>query len=158
MSQGLQLQKWRLQPPHRSNLTRFFYFIFFKNIFYKNIFSISQFTVLYPYRPPGGGRGPAARQEGDRDLFVNKKNLFARMPLAGACRPPAGRQAPCRHSTGRQGACRPAGGRQAPPCCIKGFPSPLPPHLLPTTSREREGERRGEGGSCNGEALSDFGS
>jgi len=36
--------------------------------------------------------------------------------------------------------------------------SPLPPHLLPTTSREREGERRGEGGSCNGEALPDFGS
>ena len=28
----------------------FFIFIFFKNIFYKNIFSISQFTVLYPYR------------------------------------------------------------------------------------------------------------
>jgi len=59
----------------------FFIFIFFENIFYRNIFSISQFTVLYPYRPAGG----------------------------------------------RQGACRPAGGRQAPPCCIKGFPSPLPP-------------------------------
>ena len=32
----------------------FFIFIFFENIFYRNIFSISQFTVLYPYRPPGG--------------------------------------------------------------------------------------------------------
>jgi len=40
----------------------------------------------------------------------------------------------------------------------KRFPSPLLLHLLPTTSREREGERRGEGGSCNGEALPDFGS
>ena len=32
----------------------FFIFIFFENIFYRNIFSISQFTVLYPYRPAGG--------------------------------------------------------------------------------------------------------
>ena len=46
----------------------FFIFIFFKNIFYRNIFSISQFTVLYPYRPAGGRQG--------------------------ACRPAAGRQAP----------------------------------------------------------------
>ena len=35
----------------------FFIFIFFENIFYKNIFSISQFTVLYPYRPAGGRQG-----------------------------------------------------------------------------------------------------
>ena len=35
----------------------FFIFIFFKNIFYRNIFSISQFIVLYPYRPAGGRQG-----------------------------------------------------------------------------------------------------
>ena len=35
----------------------FFIFIFFENIFYRNIFSISQFTVLYPYRPAGGRPG-----------------------------------------------------------------------------------------------------
>jgi len=52
----------------------FFIFIFLENIFYRNIFSISQFTVLYPYRPAGGlppGRGPAARQGGGKDLYVN---------------------------------------------------------------------------------------
>ena len=50
------LEKWRV----------FFIFIFFKNIFYTNIFSISQFTVLYSYRPAGGGRGTVARQGGGR--------------------------------------------------------------------------------------------
>ena len=40
----------------------FFIFIFFKNIFYRNIFFVSEFTVLYPYRPAGGGR----------DLYVIK--------------------------------------------------------------------------------------
>ena len=65
----------------------FFIFVFFKKK-YRNIFSISKFTVLYPYRPAGGGR----------KLHVNKYNFFARRPLAGACRP-----------------ARPAGGRQAPP-------------------------------------------
>ena len=117
----------------------FFIFIFFENIFYRNIFSISHFTVLYPYRPAGGRQGACRPVAGQQGLICKfKKKLFAREPLAGACRPP--------------------GGRQAPHSCIKGFPSPLPPHLLPTTSREREGERRGEGGSCNGEALPDFGS
>ena len=29
-------------------------FLFFKNIFYRNIFLVSQFTVLYPYRPADG--------------------------------------------------------------------------------------------------------
>jgi len=34
-------------------------FIFFKNVFYINIFLVSQFTVLYHYRPAGGaGRCP----------------------------------------------------------------------------------------------------
>ena len=52
------------------------------------------------------------------------------------------------------------GGSLPPPCRAAGSPMlykrvslPPPPHLLPTTSREREGERRGEGGSCNSEAL-----
>ena len=50
-----------------------FIFIFFKNVFYKNIFLISQFTVLYPYRPTGGRQGagrPSLR--GGRDLYVIK--------------------------------------------------------------------------------------
>ena len=33
-------------------------FIFFKNIFYRNIFLVSQFTVLYPYRPAKGQAAP----------------------------------------------------------------------------------------------------
>jgi len=61
---------------------------------------------------------------------------------------------------GRPPAATPLGGRGAAgsPTLYKRLLSPLPPHLLPTTSREREGERRGEGGSCNSEALPDFGS
>ena len=55
-------------------------------------------------------------------------------------------------------------GEPAAPCRAAGSPPlykrllPLAPHLLPTTSREGEGERRGEGGSCNGEALPNIGS
>ena len=49
------------RPVSWHKMGRFFIFIFFIFVFYKNIFSILQFTVLYPYRPPGGGRGPAAR-------------------------------------------------------------------------------------------------
>ena len=131
-----------------------FLFLYFSKTFFTEIYF--QFHNLQFYtpppsrgrqgagRPPGGGRGPAALQEGGRDLYVNKKKLFARRPLVGACRPPAA---------------TPLGGRgrQAPPPCIKAS-LPLPPHLIPTTSREQEGERRGEGGSCNDEALLDFGS
>ena len=67
------------------NFGGFFTFIFFIFVFYKNIFSILQFTVLYPYRPQGGGR----------DLFLNKKNYLrgrswqeSAAPLPGG-RPPA---------------------------------------------------------------------
>ena len=60
--------------------------------------------------------------------------------------PPSGRQAPYRPSTGWQGA---AGS----PHCIKGF-SPPPPFASHDIG---EGERRDEGGSCNGEALPDIG-
>ena len=54
----------------------FFIFIFFKNIFYRNIFSISQFIILYLYRPVGGPA--AARQRGGSDLYVNKNNFYLR--------------------------------------------------------------------------------
>ena len=78
-------------PPSLASLAAFF-FIFLKNVFYKNIFSVSHFTVLYLYRPAGGGR----------DLYVNRYNFFARRPMAGAYRPlPGGRHLP------------PGGGRQA---------------------------------------------
>ena len=67
---GLDLQMTASVSFRATSLGVFFIFIFFENIFYINIFLILQFTVLYPYRPPGG------------------------------------RQAPCRHSTGRQGGSR----------------------------------------------------
>ena len=44
---------------------RLFYFYIFQKHFYINIFSISQFTVLYPYRLAGGRQG-ACRQAGGR--------------------------------------------------------------------------------------------
>ena len=53
-------------------------FIFFKNVFYRNIFLVSQFTVLYPYRPAGGAWGllPVCGAAGPlpsgRDLYVIK--------------------------------------------------------------------------------------
>ena len=43
----------------------FFYFYIFKNIFYRNIFLVSQFTILYSYRPAGGRQG-AYRPSGGR--------------------------------------------------------------------------------------------
>ena len=46
-----------------------FIFIFFENIFYRNIFSISQFTILYPYRPPGGRQG-ACRPAGTAGTYM----------------------------------------------------------------------------------------
>ena len=67
----------------------FFIFIFFENIFYRNIFSISQFTVLYPYRPAGERQGPAAQQQGGRDLYVNLKKIYLR---GSPWREPAARQ------------------------------------------------------------------
>ena len=59
----------------------FFIFVFFKKN-YRNICLVLGFTVLYPCREVGG-----------RDLYVNKIK-FAQWSLEGACRPPAGRQAP----------------------------------------------------------------
>ena len=67
----------------------FFIFVFFKKKNYKNIFLVSGFTVLYPYRPAGGGRGPTARQGGGRDLYVNKNKFVLRR---GPWREPAARQ------------------------------------------------------------------
>ena len=99
-----------------------FIFIFFKIIFYINIFSVSHFTVLYPYRPAGGGR----------DLYVNKYKLFLH---GGPCWEPA---APL------PGAARWRGGRQPasrlpPPPNIKVESLPSHSHFLPTRSREGRG-------------------
>ena len=67
----------------------FFIFIFFENIFYRNIFSISQFTVLYPYRPAGGRQG----------LICKLKKIICAGAPGGSLPPPwraaGGRQAPC---------------------------------------------------------------
>src|SRR6185503_18295321 len=68
----------------------FFIFIFFENIFYRNIFSISQFTVLYPYRPAGGRQGACRPSAGRQGLICKlKKNYLCGSPW----REPA---APCR--------------------------------------------------------------
>ena len=51
-----------------------FLFLYFSKTFFTEIYF--QFHNLQFYTPTarqGGGRGPAARQEGGRDLFVNKK-------------------------------------------------------------------------------------
>ena len=80
------LERTRLQATQQLGVI--FIFIFFENIFYRNIFSILQFIILYPCRPPRDGRGPAARQEGGRDLYVNKKNYLR----GGPWREPAARQ------------------------------------------------------------------
>src|SRR6185437_15645592 len=74
----------------------FFIFIFFENIFYRNIFSISQFTVLYPYRPAGGRQGACRLAAGQQGLICKFKKNYLRggpwrepaAPLAGG-RPPA---------------------------------------------------------------------
>ena len=105
----------------------FFIFAFFKKKIYRNIFLVSGFTVLYPYRPAGGGRGPTARQGGGRDLYVNKNKFIL---CRGPWREPA---APL--SGGR--------GRQAPSPNIKLRPFPLRPHFLPTRSREGRGREEG---------------
>ena len=77
--------------------------------------------IIYSFVPLPPGRGAACRPAGRQRLICKfKKKLFVRKLLAGACRPP--------------------GGRQAPQSYIKGVSLPLPPHLLPTTSRERERE------------------
>jgi len=71
----------------------FFIFIFFKNVFYRNIFLVSHFTVLYPYRPVGGGR----------DLHVNKHKFFCAEAPGGSL-PPGGGAAgspPARQGGGR---------------------------------------------------------
>ena len=48
--------------PDERSTAAFLFLYFLKTFFYRNIFSVSHFTVLYPYRPAGGGRGPAVRQ------------------------------------------------------------------------------------------------
>ena len=116
-----------------------FLFLYFSKIFFTEIyFQYHNLQFCTPTARQGGGRGPAAQQRGGRDLYVNLKKNY----LCGS---------PWREPAARQGA---AGS----PILYKRVSLPLPPHLLPTTSREREGERRGEGESCNGEALPNFGS
>ena len=61
------------QPGFRSF---FYFFIFYFRFLQKYIFNITIYSFV-PLRPQGGGRGPAARQEGGRDLFVNKKIICA---------------------------------------------------------------------------------
>ena len=112
----------------------FFYFYIFLKIFFTEIYF--RFHNLQFYTPTAR-QGAAG---GGRDLYVNKKNLFTQRPLAGACRPPIGRQGglPPLHWA--------AGGRQAPPHCIKCFSPPFPLICFPRhpeRGRERGGVREG---------------
>ena len=83
----------------------FFIFIFFKNVFYRNIFSISHFTVLYPYRPAGGGR----------DLHINKHKFFCEEAPGGSLPPPCRAASTCRPVEGRQAARPPGRGAAGSP-------------------------------------------
>ena len=67
--------KWAAEirdPNLHTNFSPFFYFYIFKNVFYRNIFLVSQFTVLYPYRPSAGRPAPCRPPPGGRDLYVIK--------------------------------------------------------------------------------------
>ena len=94
-----------------------FLFLYFYKKNYRNIFLILDFTILYPYRPVGGGR----------DLYINKNNFFCAEVLGGSLPPGRGAGA----------------GRQAPAPNIKLRPFPLRPHFLPTRSREGRGREEG---------------
>jgi hypothetical protein len=83
----------------------FFYFCILQKKIYRNIFLISGFTVLYPYRPAGGGRGPTVRQGGGSYLYVNKNKFILRR---GPWREPAARWG------GRGPAAQQGGGRLPP--------------------------------------------
>ena len=73
-----------------------FLFLHFKKN-YRNIFWFSKFTVLYPYHPVGGGRGPTARQGGGRGLYINKYKFYLRIgPWRGPAAPLPGGRPPCR--------------------------------------------------------------
>ena len=113
----------------------FFIFSFFKKKFTEIYF---WFQVLQFYTP-------TARQEGGRDLYVNKKK-FAQRSMEGACRPPAGRQAPYRPTSWRQGACRPIGGAAGSLLKYKTPPLPSTPsfsaHEIQRGERERGGVRK----------------
>ena len=91
----------------------FFVFVFFKKN-YRNIFLHSGFTVLYPCRPAGGGRGPTARQVGGRDLYINKKNL-RRGPWRELAAPLPGGRPPTAPPVGSRGHAARQGGGRLPP-------------------------------------------
>ena len=63
-----------------------FLFLYFYKKNYRNIFLILDFTILYPYRPVGGGR----------DLYINKNNFFCAQVLRGSL-PPSCRAAGSHH-------------------------------------------------------------
>ena len=100
----------RITPNHLSErplLCAFFIFIFFIFVFTKIYFQYYNLQFCTPTALLGGGRGPAAPQEGGRDLFVNKKIICA--DALGASLPP-----PCRAAGPLPPLHWAAGGRQAP--------------------------------------------
>ena len=68
-------------------LGAFFIFIFFENIFYRNIFSISQFTVLYSYRPAVGRQGACRPAAGRQGLIYKLKKFICAEALGGSLPP-----------------------------------------------------------------------
>ena len=136
-----------------------FLFLYFSKTFFTEIyFQYHNLQFCTPTARQGGGRGPAAQQRGGRDLYVNLKKIICAETPGGSLPPPWRAAGPLPPTHWAAGGLPPARGAAGSPILYKRVSLPLPPHLLPTTSREREGERRGEGESCNSEALPDFGS
>ena len=108
-------------------------------MFFTEIYFWFHNLQLYaPTTRQGGRQGAAAPLRGCRDRYVIKLTFSSQ-----------GR--PWQEAAARQGVA-------GPPTNIK---AERPPHTLiwcPPDLERGEGERRGEGGSCSGEALPDFGS
>ena len=80
-----------------------FLFLYCSKTFFAEIyFQFYNLQFCTPTVLQGGGRGPAARQEGGRDLFVNKKNYLRGRPWREPAAPLPG---------GRPPAATPLGGR-----------------------------------------------
>ena len=151
------------RPRSPATSTSFLFLYFSKTFFIEIYFQYHNLQFCTPTTRQGACR-PAAGRQGF--ICKLKKNYLRGSPWREPAAPLRGGRPPAATPGGRPPAATPLGGRglaarqgaAGSPMLYKRVSLPPPPHLLPTTSREREGERRGEGGSCNGEALPDFGS
>ena len=155
---GLAGARGLLGPASVTQVSVFFIFIFFENIFYRNIFSISQFTVLYPCRPSGGRQGACRPAGGRQGLICNLKKIICAEALGGSLPPPCQAAGPLLPHQLAAGGLPPDRGAAGSLLKYKTPPLPFAPSFSAHEIPRGEGERRGEGGNSNGEALPDFGS